>query len=184
MKLRTFTRECDNCLFNTPDVLVYPCEDCSFNIFCNDGHDNWEPRNGAVAVAEFQTAMGAAIGLDFERDPDHRHLTTVVELQINLIQEETQETLAALRKIWAKLNSGTNPSQEDLVELLDGLADSRYVLNHCGNAFGFDNHNADLEVHRSNMSKLGEDGNPIRRPEDGKVLKGPNFTPPDLTPFV
>ena len=35
------------------------------------------------------------------------------------------------------------------------------------------------EVHRSNMSKLGEDGKPIYR-EDGKVLKGPNYFPPDL----
>ena len=35
------------------------------------------------------------------------------------------------------------------------------------------------EVHRSNMSKLGEDGKPIYR-EDGKILKGPNYTPPDL----
>ena len=35
------------------------------------------------------------------------------------------------------------------------------------------------EVHRSNMSKLGEDGKPIYR-EDGKVLKGPNYFKPDL----
>jgi predicted HAD superfamily Cof-like phosphohydrolase len=35
------------------------------------------------------------------------------------------------------------------------------------------------EVHRSNMSKLGDDGKPLRR-EDGKVLKGPNYSPADL----
>jgi len=34
-------------------------------------------------------------------------------------------------------------------------------------------------VYESNMSKLGEDGKPIRR-EDGKVLKGPNYQPADL----
>ena len=34
-------------------------------------------------------------------------------------------------------------------------------------------------VHRSNMSKLGDDGKPIRR-GDGKVLKGPNYKPPYL----
>ena len=38
-------------------------------------------------------------------------------------------------------------------------------------------------VHRSNMSKLGDDGKPIYR-EDGKVLKGPNYQPPDLTDLV
>ena len=38
------------------------------------------------------------------------------------------------------------------------------------------------EVHRSNMSKLGLDGNPIYR-EDGKIIKGPNYFPPDLKKF-
>jgi hypothetical protein len=33
------------------------------------------------------------------------------------------------------------------------------------------------------MSKLGEDGLPIRR-EDGKVLKGPNYQPPTLIDLV
>ena len=35
------------------------------------------------------------------------------------------------------------------------------------------------EVHRSNLSKLDENGNPIYR-EDGKIIKGPNFFPPNL----
>ena len=38
-------------------------------------------------------------------------------------------------------------------------------------------------VHQSNMSKLDEKGNPIYR-DDGKVLKGPNYQPPDLSDLV
>ena len=38
-------------------------------------------------------------------------------------------------------------------------------------------------VHASNMSKLGDDGKPIRR-EDGKILKGPNYKAPDLMDIV
>lgn len=38
-------------------------------------------------------------------------------------------------------------------------------------------------VHQSNMSKLDENGKPIRR-EDGKILKGPNYTPPDMSTVV
>lgn len=38
-------------------------------------------------------------------------------------------------------------------------------------------------VHKSNMTKLGEDGKPIRRP-DGKILKGPNYAAPDLSDLV
>lgn len=36
-----------------------------------------------------------------------------------------------------------------------------------------------LRVHMSNMSKLGANGEVLRR-EDGKVLKGPNYQPPNL----
>ena len=35
-------------------------------------------------------------------------------------------------------------------------------------------------VHLSNMTKLGDDGEPVRR-EDGKIIKGPNYMPPDLS---
>lgn len=38
-------------------------------------------------------------------------------------------------------------------------------------------------VHTSNLSKLDDDGNPIRR-EDGKILKGPNYTAPDMSGIV
>ena len=36
------------------------------------------------------------------------------------------------------------------------------------------------EVHKSNMSKLDDNGNPIKR-ADGKVMKGPNYEEPDLS---
>jgi predicted HAD superfamily Cof-like phosphohydrolase len=35
------------------------------------------------------------------------------------------------------------------------------------------------EVHDSNMTKLGPDGKPIRN-EYGKVMKGPNYVPPNI----
>jgi predicted HAD superfamily Cof-like phosphohydrolase len=38
-------------------------------------------------------------------------------------------------------------------------------------------------VHASNMSKLDENGQPIRR-EDGKIMKGPNYVAPDMMPIV
>ena len=39
-------------------------------------------------------------------------------------------------------------------------------------------------VHESNMSKLDDDGKPIYREKDGKVLKGPNYKPPTLEDLV
>jgi hypothetical protein len=44
-------------------------------------------------------------------------------------------------------------------------------------------HEAFWRVHDSNMSKLGDDGKPVRR-EDGKIMKGPNYKPPCLLDLV
>lgn len=43
---------------------------------------------------------------------------------------------------------------------------------------------AGVEVHRSNMSKLSEEGRPIHRESDGKVMKGPNYFKPNLRQFI
>ena len=67
----------------------------------------------------------------------------------------------------------------EFIGVADALADLVYVLYGTALHYGIDLDAAVHEVHRSNMSKLGEGGEPIRR-KDGKVLKGPNFTPPDL----
>lgn len=95
------------------------------------------------------------------------------DLRINLLQEELDELKEAL-------------ANNDMVETLDALIDLQYVLDGAFLSFGLQNVKmaAFEEVHRSNMSKLGEDGKPIRRPEDGKVMKGPNYFKPDMTQFI
>lgn len=74
----------------------------------------------------------------------------------------------------------------DLVsEIATGKRDKKtlnnliYCLFGYADAMGWDLMEAFRRVHQSNMSKLGEDGRPIRR-EDGKVLKGNNYKPPFL----
>jgi predicted HAD superfamily Cof-like phosphohydrolase len=59
------------------------------------------------------------------------------------------------------------------------IADVLYVTYGMADAFGIDIDKVFSEVHKSNMSKL-VDGKPLRR-EDGKVLKGPSYKPPDLS---
>lgn len=95
------------------------------------------------------------------------------ELRINLLQEELDELKEALEN-------------DDMVETLDALIDLQYVLDGAFLSFGLQNAKeaAFKEVHRSNMSKLGEDGKPIRREGDGKVMKGPNYFKPDMTQFI
>ena len=66
---------------------------------------------------------------------------------------------------------------------LKELADLVYVAFQYAENREWDLLTALDRVHKSNMSKLGDDGKPIRRP-DGKVLKGPNYQPPVLIDLV
>lgn len=75
-------------------------------------------------------------------------------------------------------NHGT-PLPLDTVEAADALADLVYVIYGASLESSIPLDAVLAEVQRSNMSKLGEDGKPIYRP-DGKVMKGPNFSQPDI----
>ena len=92
------------------------------------------------------------------------------KLRIDLIKEELDELQEAM---------GNN----DLLEVADALTDILYVTYGAGHAFGIDLDKCFDEVQNSNMSKLGENGEPIYN-ESGKVMKGPNYFKPDLSKFV
>jgi predicted HAD superfamily Cof-like phosphohydrolase len=111
-------------------------------------------------VREFHEAFGIAVRTKPVASPPES------DLRARLLAEEVQEYYDAVEA-------------GDIVEVADGLADIVYVAY--GTAL---NHGIDLdavltEVHRSNMSKLGADGKPILR-ADGKVIKGPNYSRPDI----
>ena len=72
----------------------------------------------------------------------------------------------------------------DIVKIADALADLAYVVIGTAVAHGLTRFDEIFsEVHRANLSKLGHDGKPIYR-QDGKVLKGGNYSPPDLAPLL
>lgn len=83
-------------------------------------------------------------------------------LRASLIEEESLETIAALRN-------------NDLLGTIDGLCDLLYVTYGTAVSMGLDLEPFFDEVHRSNMTKIG---GPIR--PDGKRLKPPGWDPPDL----
>ncbi len=74
---------------------------------------------------------------------------------------------------------------ENIVEVADAIADCLYVLLGTACECGLQNHIEEIfnEVHRSNMSKLDENGKPIYR-SDGKVLKSKLFTPPNISKII
>lgn len=92
-------------------------------------------------------------------------------LRYNLMEEELEETVTEL---FPRDNAPINKTA-----LAKELADLLYVTYGTADAFGIDIDRVFEEVHRSNMSKL-VDGKPLKR-EDGKILKGPNYTPPNLS---
>ena len=92
------------------------------------------------------------------------------KLRLDLIKEELSELTDAM-------------NNKDLLEVADALTDILYVTYGAGHAFGIDLDKCFTEVQNSNMSKLGEDDKPIYR-SDGKVLKGPNYFPPNLEKII
>ena len=72
---------------------------------------------------------------------------------------------------------------KDECDQLKELADLVYVCYQYAAAKEWDLDEAMKRVHESNLSKLDENGQPIRR-EDGKILKGPNYAPPLLTDLI
>lgn len=94
------------------------------------------------------------------------------KLRFDLMKEENEEYLEAAAK-------------GDIVEVADALGDMLYIL--CGTII--EHGMQDLidevfeEIHRSNLSKLDENGNPIYR-EDGKVIKGPNYFKPNIKKII
>lgn len=71
----------------------------------------------------------------------------------------------------------------DEVLFLDSLCDQ--VVTGTGTAYtrGYDFIAAMVEVNRSNFSKFDAQGNPIHN-EHGKVMKGENYSPAELSPYI
>ena len=112
-------------------------------------------------VGDFMEAFGQNV----EVEPTWPDFNTR-DLRLELISEEFSELCQAME-------------DRDMVQIADALTDILYVVYGAGHSFGIDLDECFEEVHRSNMSKLGESGRPIYR-EDGKVMKGPGYFEPDL----
>ncbi len=123
-------------------------------------------------VKKFHEKFGLHVNdgpIDFSLESDEG--MRLFELREELHNEEMNELNSAMDK------------EDSLVEVADAICDLIYVL--CGTAvsFGIPLDECFAEVQRSNMSKLDDNGNPIVR-DDGKILKGPNYSPPDLRSII
>ncbi len=119
-------------------------------------------------VREFHDAFGVT-----NHDEPFINDEKINALRIKLNHEE------AVIELYEALQAGNKE------KVLDALCDAQYVLDGAFLQLGFWKVKdvAFSEVHRSNMTKLGNDGKPVVR-KDGKVIKGPNYTPPNLKQYV
>ena len=126
-------------------------------------------------VNEFRTAMDLPIS-----EAPRTLSPQEAELHIKMIRDEFEQEFV---KYWMEQN---------LVEMYDaGIDLIVYILGAMSHA-GFDVEPGFREIMRSNMSKMDpETGKPIKAgPNDpsgepeGKVLKGPHYSPPNLTAIL
>jgi len=123
-------------------------------------------RGPAHRVAELVREFHLAYGLPVADLPSADLPDGEVALRQDLIDEEVCELREAA-------------AAGDLIGVADALADIVYVAYGTALVYGIDLDAVLDEVHASNMTKLGADGRPVRR-ADGKVLKGPDYRPPDI----
>ena len=130
-------------------------------------------------VAEFHRAMG----LDLGSEPR----VSLLALRASLIQEETSEVCQVMRDMERLLEYGKSIDDETWEHFMKELADLQYVLS--GTIVSFDRtYGTDFDVafnrvHTSNMSKLDDEGKPVKN-EMGKVTKGPNYQPASMKGIV
>lgn len=117
--------------------------------------------SNAQKVSEFHIAMGMTNGVWPPTEDE-------ISLRMKLIDEENEEVFQEFHQA-----NGLNKQK-----IAKELADLLYVTYGTALSFGIPIDEVFDAVHRSNMSKL-VDGKPLKR-EDGKVLKGPNYQPPQL----
>lgn len=123
--------------------------------------DTYLGASPLAMVKQFMRIMGQSLGHEYVKN------SKLDLLRLCLLKEEVNEASVP----------------ENAENLLKELADVIYVTYGYAAAFGWDLDEALRRVHASNMSKLGDDGQPIYR-DDGKVQKGPNYQKPDLSDLV
>ena len=147
-----------------------------------DGVGEREGDDPEALVRRFHHVYGLPVRTDgpgLERES--------LTMRMSLIAEEFAELVGAVYGAGARARVeaaytravADDDGERDTAAAADALADLVYVVYGMALETGIDLAAVLAEVQRSNMSKLGADGRPVYR-EDGKVLKGPGYFPPDV----
>lgn len=126
----------------------------------------------AVRTSYFQdiVAFHEALEIPVTTDPGYTLSPERLALRRRLVQEECAELLAALHS--EPPDAVAKEAADVIVVVLGTMAEMGIPFDAVWSA-----------VHESNMAKRGPNGEITRR-EDGKVLKPPGWTPPDIAALL
>jgi predicted HAD superfamily Cof-like phosphohydrolase len=127
-------------------------------------------RDWSGDQAKFMTACGQTIGV-----PNWGQTA----LYFDLVKEEVEE----MARSWALRDSDIG-HVELAAKLADDAIDTIVVSLGVLHSLGIDPNRAWSEVYQSNAAKVDPETGAVRKREDGKVLKGPNWVPPDMKKVV
>lgn len=159
-----------------------------------NGYDNLRPRDTLEETVHLMSV--------FFPDPQDRNRQTQLGVHFEEVAEMI-ETLSPTTELSARLLEEAHRAVEALAthmkneapgaiflplgratDFLDSVADQLVTVTGVAYVHNMNPVGALSEVNRSNRSKLGEDGLPIFVEGTGKWAKGPNYTAPDLSPYL
>ena len=139
-------------------------------------------RDPHALVREFHEVFAVPIaddGASVERDRVHLRMALIGEELAELVSAVYGRRAGEIVEIAVTEAAAVDDGTRDVVGAADALGDLVYVIYGMANETDIPLPEVIAEIHRANLSKLDADGRPIYR-EDGKVLKGPAYRPPDV----
>lgn len=140
------------------------------------------PRDPDALVRQFHSTYNLPVVADapsVDRDRVHMRMALIAEEAAELVEAVYGEAAGAEMSAAFTRAVAVDDGTRDTVEAADALGDLTYVVYGMALECGIPLDEVLAEIQASNLSKLGADGRPTYR-EDGKVLKGPGFFPPDV----
>jgi predicted HAD superfamily Cof-like phosphohydrolase len=128
-----------------------------------------------------QTQMGVHFEEVAEMIAELRGSTSGAQLMLQTVLQ----TMSSFATFIKQAPAGTVyvPAENSLA-FLDSIADQLVTAAGSAVVHGMDPVGALHEVNRSNFSKFDAQGRPIHHPETHKLMKGPNYSEPNLAPFI
>lgn len=104
--------------------------------------------------------------------------------EVEVLVRRAHEVMGALGEYLKTNSKDTLVTVKNQVLFLDAMCDQIVTSTGTCHMASMDVVGAMTEVNRSNFSKFSPSGEPIFHPESKKIMKGPNYSPAELSPYV